>query len=85
LAGSHCAIDSDCGPGGFCSPSPSADDCNPLYYCHTAADTCVNDGDCPVAARCDSSDASDCGQPETCNYDVQTRHWACAVQCLRAL
>ena len=85
LTGSHCAIDSDCGPGGYCSPSPSADDCNPLYYCHTSADTCVNAADCPVAAPCDSSDASDCGQTETCNYDVQAGHWACAAECLRAL
>jgi hypothetical protein len=42
----NCRVDSDCGQGGYCSPG--IDDCGAVlgYYCHTAADECVNDEDC---------------------------------------
>ena len=58
--GGNCAVDSDCGPGGYCSPSmetcyssnPEAvvegrncDGPNP-HYCHTASVLCINDADC---------------------------------------
>ncbi len=85
--GGNCAVDSDCGLGGYCSPS--TDSCystNPdlnfeaegssgpsPYFCHTAADLCIND--------------SDCGQPDagmgscpvfaSCAYDVQDTRWEC--------
>jgi hypothetical protein len=43
----NCRIDADCGAGGFCMPSESV--CGwSGYYCHTAADTCVDPNvDCP--------------------------------------
>jgi hypothetical protein len=55
---SNCAVDTDCGPGGYCSPSAVPSNAlhisgavnvcygpNP-YYCHTASDLCINDSDC---------------------------------------
>jgi hypothetical protein len=71
----NCRVDSDCGRGGYCSPSPSAEaqECgnvNPYsgpFYCHTASDTCIDSGDC----------LADAGFV-ACVYDPQTRHWACS-------
>jgi len=80
--GGNCAIDTDCGPGGYCSPS--WDNCSIAapeievednyaapypYYCHTAVDTCINDADCPPV---DSGIAS-----AYCAYNTQEQHWAC--------
>jgi hypothetical protein len=64
FGGSHCRIDSDCGPGGYCSPSEGygAFNCYVAYFCHTPADTCVNDTDC------------DSGK---CQYDSTAAHWRC--------
>ena len=66
--GGDCVLDSDCGAGGYCSPSVAFDQVNyPVVgtYCHTAADTCVNDEDCtPASARC--------------AFDPSTAHWACS-------
>jgi hypothetical protein len=69
-AGGNCVVDSDCGPGGFCSPSPSpllngCEDPGP-YYCHTASDTCTDNTDCAVD-----------GGRAFCAYDPKTQHWAC--------
>jgi hypothetical protein len=51
----NCRVDSDCGDGGFCSPSVSTG-CNyPAcggYFCHTCADQCVDDSDCPESYAC---------------------------------
>jgi hypothetical protein len=66
VADSTCAVDSDCGPQGFCSPSGT---CTVTYHCHTAADTCVDDGDC-----------SSNGQAPMCLYDTASGHWACAAR-----
>ena len=48
----NCQTDTDCGAGGYCSPSPDTY-CNHLgsppvydYYCHTPKDECTNDSDC---------------------------------------
>ena len=85
--GSNCAVDSDCGPGGYCSPSKDA--CHPNnsdpnwqaegysgpypYYCHTAADLCVNDSDCaPPDAGMES-----CPMFASCAYNVQNSRWEC--------
>lgn len=70
LVGSGCQVDSDCGPGGFCSPSRFDVDSSVYdtgvfgngtsrsgYFCHTPDDYCVNDGDC---------DTSDCLIEERC-------------------
>jgi hypothetical protein len=65
--GANCRVDADCGPGGFCSPARGA--CGGRgYYCHTAADTCLNDTDCPAGIPCDYSAATgawSCG-PDAC-------------------
>jgi hypothetical protein len=61
----NCRIDADCGPVGFCSPSPLR--CGTGgYYCHTAADTCVNDSDCA---------------PSSCAYSLAAGAWACTGAC----
>ena len=52
----NCQVDADCGPSGYCSPSAVTIgfDCNTGvqpgsygYFCHTPADECVDDADCP--------------------------------------
>src|SRR5437764_808213 len=45
----NCVVDSDCGAGGYCSPSRAFDRINfgvAGYWCHTASDECVDDVDC---------------------------------------
>ena len=63
----NCHTDADCGPGGYCSPTYGLG-CGPFFgtegwYCHTCADTCVNDSDCPTNAWCE--------------YDPVVGHWSC--------
>lgn len=66
---SNCRVDSDCGSGGFCSPS-AASQCGPNvdlclgYYCHTPRDQCTN--------------GADCGTAEACIYSYQASFWQCA-------
>jgi len=55
-----CTGDSSCSPG----PCVCGDACGHGYFCHTAADTCVDD--------------SDCNQSGSCNYDTVTGHWSCS-------
>jgi hypothetical protein len=66
LGGSDCRVDSDCGPGNFCSPSQYGQWCGFTYHCHTASDTCVDDSDCVGAG---------------CNFNKQTGRWACGGDC----
>jgi hypothetical protein len=57
--GSTCAIDADCGVGGFCSPE--LEHCTGAvlgYFCRTPKDTCIDDADCGDAAHCDARDPS---------------------------
>ena len=69
--GGNCAVDSDCGPGGFCSPSWES--CSgPTYECHTALDTCIDDADCP-----DVGAGASCPTVARCAYSLQAQHWAC--------
>ncbi|MEO8903623.1 MAG: hypothetical protein ABI627_19050 [Polyangiaceae bacterium] len=71
-SGSNCAVDADCGPGGYCSPSEDSCGAPGPYFCHTALDACVNDTDCP------SVDGGTAGITDgACSYDAQARHWAC--------
>ena len=74
----NCLTDADCGAGGYCSPS---DGCgtygNGTFYCHTAADTCVNDADCSLA---DAGPSGGCDQIAACVYDATTQHWGCQQQ-----
>ncbi|HEV3189408.1 MAG TPA: hypothetical protein VGY54_02865 [Polyangiaceae bacterium] len=70
--GSGCVVDSDCGPGGYCSQSVLLNSCDAPgpFYCHTAMDTCIDDSDCFV----------DGGGAFFCAYDPQVRHWACSPE-----
>ena len=68
--GGNCAIDSDCGLGGYCSPSATSCGLAP-YFCHTQADECIDDTDCP------SPNPASCASYSTCAYDPQVQHWAC--------
>ncbi|HEX7509299.1 MAG TPA: DUF6599 family protein [Polyangia bacterium] len=88
--GGNCAVDSDCGPGGYCSPSMET--CystnleavvegrnyggpNP-YYCHTAADLCVNDSDC-ASLDAGTATTSSCPTYTPCAYNAQSNRWEC--------
>jgi hypothetical protein len=63
----NCQIDSDCGAGGFCSPSVAPTSCFGLagYYCHTRADQCTDDSDCNPTGG------------SQCMYDVSAQRWQC--------
>jgi len=65
-----CRVNADCGVGGFCSPSQYGQWCGTVYYCHTPADTCLNDSDCPSE-----------GVYPGCNFDPAAQHWACGGGC----
>jgi hypothetical protein len=90
VVGGNCAVDSDCGPGGYCSPSLDA--CystnrealiegnnyggpNP-YYCHTAADLCLDDSDCGSPDG-GTTATSSCPEFTPCAYNVQNGRWEC--------
>jgi hypothetical protein len=68
----NCQVDADCGPGGWCSPTEDFS-CGRFsgtvgYYCHTPADTCVNDGECATAAS----------PTANCRFNPTVGAWACA-------
>ena len=66
----NCRVDSDCGAGGYCSPTYSTNGCGSLggYYCHTAADQCIDDSDCAGSGL------------EVCAYS--SGNWQCQQQVL---
>ena len=76
----NCIVDADCGPHGFCSPSLDPG-CGAFigvtgWYCHTAQDTCLDDGDC--VGRVDGGFG-----PPFCGYRPELHYWACsATQCV---
>jgi hypothetical protein len=76
VPGGNCVVDSDCGPGGYCSPSRgSCEELSP-YYCHTASDTCISDSDCPYVDGGES-------YVTVCAYNPQAHRWACnQLRCL---
>lgn len=67
----NCHTDADCKPGGYCSPSVdfACGLFNGGLFCHTCADTCVDDADCPP-------DPSK-GTGHYCAFDRSVGHWAC--------
>ena len=81
-------MDSDCGPGGYCSPSmETCYSTNPEavvegrnyggpnpYYCHTASDLCINDSDC---APLDAGTVTNPMTSTPCAYNVQNSRWEC--------
>jgi hypothetical protein len=74
VGGGNCAVDADCGPHGYCSPGSATDYCStPIYFCHTFADTCMDDNDCSPSVS---------GYSRTCNYDAQGGHFACSEACI---
>jgi len=69
--GGTCRIDADCGAGGACSPDHGCRGGMHGYFCHTSADTCVNDSDCWKT-----------DQNTGCHFEPQVGHWACVnLQC----
>jgi hypothetical protein len=68
----NCRTDTDC-PGSYCSPSANTQGCGGLggYYCHTAGDQCVDDGDCPTT-----------NGPQFCAWSSQNLRWQCAPELL---
>ncbi|MHB8417556.1 MAG: hypothetical protein ACYDCL_05745 [Myxococcales bacterium] len=69
----NCRVDSDCGDGGYRSPSPDFSVVG--YFCHTPQDACSNDGDCTP----ENSGPSCEGSPR-CSYSSSAGHWQC--QCV---
>jgi hypothetical protein len=67
--GGNCRTDSDCGQGGYCSPSATLG-CGAqswsAYYCHTPRDQCVDDADCNEANA-------------YCAYDPGSSRWVCST------
>ncbi|MEO6602288.1 MAG: hypothetical protein ABIQ16_20570 [Polyangiaceae bacterium] len=63
-----CPSSALCDGSSSCSPGPCecGDACGHGYFCHTKADTCVDDSDCHSGS---------------CNYDTVEQHWSCS-QCL---
>ncbi|HEX4404691.1 MAG TPA: hypothetical protein VH560_07675 [Polyangia bacterium] len=49
-----CAVDSDCGAGGFCGPivKVCASPAIVAYQCYSSRDQCVLDADCPTNEEC---------------------------------
>ena len=69
----NCRIDAECAGGGYCSPSVDPDKTNygiTGWWCHTAADSCIDDADC----------ATDGGPIAKCAYDPGNTHWSCSSQ-----
>jgi hypothetical protein len=68
----NCKVDADCGNGNYCSPSVPFDKINlgvAGFYCHTGADTCVDDADC----RQENAPAA------ACAFEPATSRWACST------
>lgn len=76
--GGGCQTDSDCGAGGFCSPSFG--DCGDFggtvgYFCRTCEDECLNDSDC-------TEETGPFGGGGYCAFNPAVGHWACSYsQC----
>ena len=69
LPASHCAIDSDCPPPGFCSPSFVPNQTPDIgFFCHTAGDMCIDAVDCPLP----NSPAV-----RVCRFDAPSGIWRC--------
>jgi hypothetical protein len=78
----NCAVDSDCGSCGYCSPSLQILPNQPPnvcwglvpYYCHTVSDLCINDSDC---APLDAGPPTPLSPGYTCAYNPQDNRWEC--------
>jgi hypothetical protein len=81
VTGSNCRLDSDCGPGGFCSPSLLDIDSSIYggaaefgYFCHTPEDECRNHSDC-AEAPCE---LPSCGST-ACGFNGESNRWVCVM------
>lgn len=71
----NCRVDADCGAGGYCSPSSNTGICGDSlagYYCHSAADLCIDDSDCPESSN------GTVGEPG-CVYSTTDSRWECII------
>jgi hypothetical protein len=69
LPASNCAVDSDCPPPGFCSPSSVPDQAPYIgFFCHTPNDTCIDAVDCPLP---NSTNV------RVCSFDATSGTWRC--------
>jgi hypothetical protein len=66
-----CRVDTDCGAGGYCSPS-RAGGCGGVtgFYCHTASDQCVDDTDCGPGGVTSI----------LCGYQSMNHRWECIAR-----
>jgi hypothetical protein len=63
----NCRVDADCGPNEYCSPSRGYCGGVSGYYCHTSADTCVDDvTDCACGGN-------------ACVYEPTVGHFLCGT------
>ena len=84
LAGSNCRIDADCGPCGFCSPTPvspfcvcdSPAFCNPPDPHASCGDSCGHGYFCHTRQDTCMED-SDCTGRDKCSFDLPSQTWAC--------
>ncbi len=63
---SNCHVDADCGANGYCSPTAGRCGTYEGFYCHTAADSCVNP----------AMDCVNCNV-RSCIYSPQTAAFVC--------
>ncbi len=76
LSASNCALDSDCPPPGFCSPSPVLGQSPDIgFFCHTPGDTCADDVDCQPPPPGPFVSA--------CRFDMMGGTWRCFQQATR--
>jgi hypothetical protein len=76
----NCRVDADCGARGYCSPSSNTGICGDSlagYYCHTAADLCIDDSDCPESSV-GTSGTITVGNPG-CVYSTTDSRWECII------
>jgi hypothetical protein len=66
----NCRVDSDCGAGGYCSPSGDMSCVASVggYYCHTPNDLCIDDADCASG-----------GFGAQCSYSTTHGRWECTT------
>lgn len=84
LAGSNCRVDADCGPCGFCSPTPvspicacdSPAFCNPPDPHTSCGDSCGHGYFCHTPKDTCLED-SDCTGSDRCNFDLPSQTWTC--------
>ena len=63
----NCRVDGDCGPGGYCSASHGYCGSFQGFYCHTSADTCVDE----------TKDCTGCGN--ACVYSPTVGAFTCGT------